>query len=197
MSELELQVKGENDVLLPAELAISGLTMEEIGVVFSLHAMVTGAISKEESAAITSPRIQEVLADLKERGILGVSVYQKGGQDTVVNIDLDITNVKPKEVVVEEDPEDFWDYYEYDASDNPVPVKQSHLCYDEDSPFHYKFEPFYANGVVQYTWAGDEELHHDDDPEEFVDEEEAIEWVKWKLQDELEYIEEERANGNG
>lgn len=194
MSELELQVKKENDVLLPAELAISGLTMEEIGVVFSLYAMVTGAISKDESAAITTPRIQEVLADLKERGILGVSVYQKGGQDTVVNIDLDITNVTPKPV--EEEVGEFWDYYDFDSNDNPIPIKESHLCYDEDSPFQYKFEPFYANGVVQYTWAGDEELVNEDDPDEFSDEADVIQWVKWKLDDELEYIEAERANGN-
>lgn len=88
MKSLELNVKKNNDVLLPAELAICGLTLEEVGFVFTLYAVATGTLEADEIKIIDTEKSQAIMANLRDRGILKADATHDG-----LRIDLDITNV--------------------------------------------------------------------------------------------------------
>lgn len=90
MKSLELNVKEPGDVILPAELATSGLTPIEIGSIFVLFAMATGTLNPDHLALTANDDIQLSLTRLKNDGILTVDI----DEDDNMYVDIDLTKIE-------------------------------------------------------------------------------------------------------
>jgi hypothetical protein len=83
---LEQRNRKDDEILLPAELAASGLSFAEIGVIFSLYAFATGTIP--DPIANASYEAIDIIDGLRDRGIIKYLVYKNGTLD----IHVDLTN---------------------------------------------------------------------------------------------------------
>lgn len=90
MKGLNLRKESE-DVVLPPELAVCGLTLAQIGAVFVLHAIVGGSITSEqvEELKIKTKEFRDTIAELSQMGVLSLEQSEDG-----VHLHLDIQHIE-------------------------------------------------------------------------------------------------------
>ena len=87
MTELNLRIENEREIILPENIVSSSLTLAEIGAVAAFIALEAGEID------LTSPRfasveMAEAVTSLKAKGLLSASIV-----DRKVKINLNLENI--------------------------------------------------------------------------------------------------------
>ena len=84
---MELQLKNDDEITLPAGLATSGLTLAEIGAITCLSCLQAGAA--DEAEIFETPEMQEAIKKLMER-----EVFKPSFSDGKITILVDLEKVR-------------------------------------------------------------------------------------------------------
>lgn len=170
---MKINYMENKDIILPYELALKGLTLEEIGAVIVLFA-IQRMTDDEKKKWSSSDDYLEAINGLINKRIVKVSYNENDN----MNIDIDLTD---------KEPEPFWELEDYDNNDNPIYSHPSYLGEEEGSPFYFRIKPILNDLKVVWVDCSDEDLFTYK-YEHYGSLEEAEEAYKELLQEQLEYI---------
>lgn len=134
------------DITLPYELALSELSLKEIGAIFKSFAFVKmnnneieGSIFKDSSEYL------QIIEDLVNRGL--------------ISIDYDTDNKSTMSINLNQEKEPFWEMEEYDEYGNPTYIHNSGYHNEEEGAMYYRIHPILVNMKVEWTDCSDYELY--------------------------------------
>jgi hypothetical protein len=160
------------DITLPYELATKDLSLQEIGTIFTMFA--TQRMSPEEVTKwAKDDEYLESVEYLLEREY--VKIRYDEYDNAIMDIDL-----------TDKEPEPFWEIYDYDLENNPIYQHPSHFGDDEYGTYFFKIYPKLVDLKIIWGDMSDSELL--DSNQYFESLEEAEEFYKKLLKDQLEYI---------
>lgn len=166
-------------IILPIELATSGLSLQEIGTIFVMFSF-PHTNQKDKARWGKSSEFAEICNDLIDKGLITIN---KNDSDDVA-VDIDLTKlVHPDDVV-------FWDEWDYDEDDNVILSHPSNYG-DEGSRYEYLLYRSLKSNKIVYS------LHHSEYGliEDYLDSIEDAELLtRERLAEELEQIKKEDLN---
>lgn len=167
------------ETTIPIEVATSGLTLEEIGVICVLM-LSPNLPEKNKMSWGTNEIFQTVLRGLEKRGV----VEMEG-----VNMKINLEDKRPntKQVGMFEYDADFWDV-EYDKESNPIFSHPSNYG-DDGVSYLYKYTPILRDGDIYFDNISDDEIFGDMNYWE-ISLEDAKKEIKISLDEEVKEISE-------
>jgi hypothetical protein len=131
------------EITLPYELALSGLSLEEIGAIFKSFSIMKMTDSEvENSMSSDESKYYQIIQDLSDREI--------------ISVEYDLYNKPTMIINLEKKKEPFWEVYEHDDNDNPT---YYHYSGYGDEPFKYMIHPTLANMQIEWHDCSDVDLN--------------------------------------
>lgn len=159
------------DITLPYELALSELSLKEIGAIFKSFAFVKMTIDECENSmsADKSFDYHSIIENLINREIISIEYDDDDNQTMHINLE------KKKEL--------FWEVYQYDDNNNPMYYHYASYG-DGHGPWKYMIRPVLVDMKVEWQDCSDLRLTHFDSFKSLV---EAEKYYKGKIDETLKH----------